>query len=120
MTLRYPEEPTDSERQTLKEFIHLFSLLYPCGDCANHFQQLLKELPPQTGSRKSASLWLCSVHNRVNARLGKPEFDCSHLDENYDCGCGIDSIPSSSTNPLLSGLPKTMSGKSEGPKRRSE
>jgi FAD-linked sulfhydryl oxidase len=24
----------------------------------------------------------------VNARLGKPEFDCARLDETYDCGCG--------------------------------
>lgn len=31
---------------------------------------------------------LCSVHNEVNLRLGKPRFDCSKLDEEYDCGCG--------------------------------
>jgi hypothetical protein len=30
---------------------------------------------------------LCSVHNMVNVRLGKAEFDCSKLDETYDCGC---------------------------------
>lgn len=23
----------------------------------------------------------------VNARLGKPEFDCLTLDSTYDCGC---------------------------------
>ena len=42
----------------------------------------------QTSSRKTASLWLCHVHNLVNERLGKPEFDCLTLDEKYDCGCG--------------------------------
>ncbi|KAG8976575.1 hypothetical protein FRC05_003414 [Tulasnella sp. 425] len=63
-------------------------LLYPCGECAQEFQQLLKKYPPQTSSRKTASLWLCFVHNLVNARLGKPEFDCLKLDETYDCGCG--------------------------------
>jgi FAD-linked sulfhydryl oxidase len=26
----------------------------------------------------------------VNERLKKPEFDCSKLDEKYDCGCGDD------------------------------
>jgi FAD-linked sulfhydryl oxidase len=31
---------------------------------------------------------LCFVHNEVNQRLEKPEFDCAHLDETYDCGCG--------------------------------
>jgi hypothetical protein len=24
----------------------------------------------------------------VNERLEKPEFDCAHLDDTYDCGCG--------------------------------
>lgn len=24
----------------------------------------------------------------MNERLHKPEFDCAHLDETYDCGCG--------------------------------
>lgn len=33
-------------------------------------------------------MWLCSVHNRINERLGKPEFDCLTLNDVYDCGCG--------------------------------
>lgn len=37
------------------------------------------------------------MHNEVNARLGKPEFDCAHLDETYDCGCGDEPISSSPT-----------------------
>ena len=35
---------------------------------------------------------LCALHNEVNKRLEKPEFDCSHLTNEYDCGCG-DSPP---------------------------
>ena len=31
----------------------------------------------------------------VNKRLGKPEYDCTKLDETYDCGCGDD--PTNST-----------------------
>ena len=27
------------------------------------------------------------MHNEVNGRLGKPKFDCSKLDAEYDCGC---------------------------------
>ncbi|WVQ75047.1 hypothetical protein IAR50_004656 [Cryptococcus sp. DSM 104548] len=88
MTLRYPDEPTEDDRLALKSYFHLFSRLYPCGECAQEFQKLLQEFPPQTSSRKSASLWLCHVHNQVNARLGKPEFDCLTLDATYDCGCG--------------------------------
>lgn len=50
----------------------------------------------KTSSRKSASLWLCHVHNLVNARLGKPEFDCLTLDATYDCGCGPEGNATSS------------------------
>ncbi|KAK7036486.1 hypothetical protein VNI00_011683 [Paramarasmius palmivorus] len=88
MTLRFPEEPSEDERNALDSYFHLFSRLYPCGECAAEFQQLLKKYPPQTSNRRSASLWLCFVHNEVNQRLEKPEFDCAHLDETYDCGCG--------------------------------
>ncbi|KDN48198.1 hypothetical protein K437DRAFT_218372, partial [Tilletiaria anomala UBC 951] len=92
MTLRFPETPTKAQSEQLKDFITLFSHLYPCGECASHFQLLLQRYPPQVRSRKHASLWLCSVHNKVNERLGKPNFDCGKLDQTYDCGCGIDAI----------------------------
>jgi FAD-linked sulfhydryl oxidase len=36
-------------------------------------------------------LRLCFIHNQVNERLEKPIFDCAHLDDEYDCGCGHDS-----------------------------
>jgi len=96
MTLRFPEEPTADERDALNAYIHLTSRLYPCGECATEFQQLLRKFPPQTSSRKTASMWLCHVHNQINERLGKPEFDCAHLDATYDCGCG-DEAPSSTS-----------------------
>lgn len=88
MMARFPDKPTPQQSADLQKFIHLFSLLYPCGDCASHFQQLLKEWPPQTASRHNAEIWLCIVHNQVNMRLHKPQFDCSKLNETYDCGCG--------------------------------
>ena len=45
-------------------------------------------------------LRLCFVHNKVNERLGKPIFDCAHLDDEYDCGCGDDgAAPTTSSTP---------------------
>ncbi|EEQ38315.1 putative FAD-linked sulfhydryl oxidase [Clavispora lusitaniae] len=87
---RYPDEPTEKEKSTLKQFILLFSQVYPCGDCARHFQKLLKKYPPQVGSRKIAAVWGCHIHNKVNERLNKPEYDCTTILEDYDCGCGED------------------------------
>ncbi|EKM53649.1 uncharacterized protein PHACADRAFT_260119 [Phanerochaete carnosa HHB-10118-sp] len=97
MTLRYPEEPTDDERAALNSYFHLLSRLYPCGECAAEFQQLLQKYPPQTSSRRSAATWLCAVHNKVNERLGKPEFDCANLDATYDCGCGDEPVSTAKT-----------------------
>ncbi|KAJ8517512.1 hypothetical protein ONZ45_g5322 [Pleurotus djamor] len=102
MTLRYPESPTADERDALNSYFHLTSRLYPCGDCATHFQALLKKFPPQTSSRRAASSWLCFVHNQVNERLKKPIFDCAHLDDEYDCGCGDDPTSTKKTSAATS------------------
>ncbi|CAO3616152.1 unnamed protein product [Mucor hiemalis] len=97
MMARYPEEPTESERKSLYDFMMLFSTLYPCGECANHFHKMITEFPPQTSSRFAASQWLCGMHNNVNERLGKPIFDCTDLEEKYPCGCAAEDEPSNST-----------------------
>ena len=38
------------------------------------------------------------MHNEVNKRLEKPDFDCAHLSDEYDCGCG-DGPPETNTLP---------------------
>ncbi|KAG6040301.1 hypothetical protein E4U41_000946 [Claviceps citrina] len=88
MVARFPEKPSDSDRQTLESFFRLFGRLYPCGDCARHFREMLEKYPPQTSSRNAAAGWLCATHNVVNKRLKKPQFDCTKIGDFYDCGCG--------------------------------
>lgn len=90
MMARYPDEPTPEDQTALKTFITLFSRLYPCGECAEHFRQLLAKYPPQVSSRNAAAGWLCFAHNIVNERLKKPTFDCSKIGDFYDCGCADD------------------------------
>lgn len=58
------------------------------GECAEHFGKVLAKYPPQVSSRKAAAMWGCMVHNIVNKRLKKPEFDCKNIGDAYDCGCG--------------------------------
>lgn len=43
-------------------------------------------------------LRLCFLHNQVNERLKKPEFDCANLDSTYDCGCGDPPLNSKATH----------------------
>ena len=47
------------------------------------------------------------MHNEVNKRLQKPEFDCAHLSDEYDCGCGDEPVstkegtkPTGSSGPM--------------------
>ena len=87
MLARFPESPAQSDRETLVKFMDSFSLLYPCGECASHFRKLLEEYPVQTSSRVAAAMWGCAIHNKINARLGKEEYDCSRVLGDYDCGC---------------------------------
>ncbi|KAH1307688.1 hypothetical protein KXX13_008121 [Aspergillus fumigatus] len=90
MLARYPEDPTEEQQETLRSFILLFARLYPCGECASHFQGHLKKYPPQVSSRNAAAGWGCFIHNEVNTMLGKPEFDCNNIGDFYDCGCAED------------------------------
>lgn len=85
---RFPELPNKSEREDLLNYIRYFTKLYPCGDCATHFLTILERYPPQTSTRFAAATWGCAVHNEVNKRLSKPIYDCLHIMEDYDCGCG--------------------------------
>ncbi|KIV95401.1 hypothetical protein PV10_03065 [Exophiala mesophila] len=87
---RFPDKPTPDESEALNQYMFLFARLYPCGECAQHFQKLLKKYPPQTSSRSSAAAWACFVHNQVNERKGKPIFDCANIGDFYDCGCADD------------------------------
>lgn len=85
---QYPEHPEEEDRQTLTSYIHLFSRVYPCRECAEDFQKLLKKYPPQVSSREHASQWGCHIHNQVNQKLHKEWFDCNEISDKYNCGCG--------------------------------
>ncbi|KAF2842912.1 hypothetical protein M501DRAFT_1021371 [Patellaria atrata CBS 101060] len=87
---RFPDKPTAEESSALQSYIYLFQRLYPCGECANHFRQILDQFPPQVSSRSAAAAWGCHVHNEVNKSLKKPLFDCSNIGDFYDCGCAED------------------------------
>lgn len=56
------------------------------GECAEHFGQVLAKYPPQVSSRTASAMWGCFVHNVVNKRLHKPEFNCENIGDAYDCG----------------------------------
>ncbi|KAI8622314.1 ERV/ALR sulfhydryl oxidase domain-containing protein [Chytriomyces sp. MP71] len=87
MAAYYPENPTESEQKNASTFMRSFAKLYPCSYCADHLQHEIKKNPPKVSSANEFSLWMCGVHNEVNERLGKPQFDCSKVFERWRDGC---------------------------------
>ncbi|KAI9221298.1 hypothetical protein BC828DRAFT_381364 [Blastocladiella britannica] len=92
----YPNKPKPDERSAMGTFIHLLGRVYPCGDCAQHFQQMLQMHPPEPhlGSRDDLSQYLCKLHNKVNLRLAHPIFDCNKVGDRWKCGCADADEPS--------------------------
>ena len=66
-------------QSNMLSLIQRFADFYPCPACAQHLRQDLKKQPPAVSSREDLSQWFCRLHNRVNQRLGKPQFDCSQV-----------------------------------------
>jgi len=49
---------------------------------------MLEENPVKASSRKEFMYYLCDLHNQVNKRLHKPQFDCDIVEETWsECGC---------------------------------
>lgn len=86
---QYPEKPTRRQKKDARVFIDALSRMYPCAECAEHFQNVVASHPPDVKSREAFSHWMCRVHNVVNRSLGKPVFNCDlalSRWSGFDCG----------------------------------
>ncbi|GFN96356.1 sulfhydryl oxidase [Plakobranchus ocellatus] len=86
MAAYYPAKPSAEQQYKMVKFIELLSDFYPCHKCAAHLREDLKTFKPDTKSNEALSQWFCQLHNKVNVRLGKAEFDCSKVLERWRDG----------------------------------
>ena len=87
LAAQYPEHPTSRQKRDARNLIDIMTRMYPCGECAEHFSEVVKVCPPRVDSRHELSQWMCRVHNVVNRSIGKPEFNCSFIASRWE---GID------------------------------
>ncbi|AOW04659.1 ERV/ALR sulfhydryl oxidase domain-containing protein [Yarrowia lipolytica] len=78
MAAQYPDNPSETQKKEMTDFMGIFSRVYPCWFCASDFQKWIKMSPPEVDSKDILSKWLCKAHNEVNVKIGKPVFDCAN------------------------------------------
>ena len=76
VTFAYPEVPSEEHKDAARNLFRSLKLMLPCGDCCTHYCAgfSLDPVDKHLESREALSRWLVGFHNKVNARLGKPEY----------------------------------------------
>ena len=64
-------------KKETKRFFETLGFVLPCKYCRESYNKFIKEMPitPHLNSRKSISMWLYKIHNKVNNKLGVPKCD---------------------------------------------
>jgi len=83
MAAYYPDRPSEEAKQSAVGLMRAFTQIFPCGDCARDLSHWMDSNPPKVDSQQVFSQWMCDTHNHVNRQLGKPEFDCSLVNQRW-------------------------------------
>lgn len=88
ITANYPSQPSVTQQTETRQFLGLFSKIYPCWSCAEDFRNWMDEKgnAPRVSSRDEFGRWMCEAHNAVNVKLGKKSFDCGRWEERWRTG----------------------------------
>jgi len=75
ITIEYPNQPTDIDKNNMKEFINAFQKMIPCIKCRENFKNHTTKYPLTSdilSSRDSIVNWMIDIHNEVNKLNNKP------------------------------------------------
>jgi len=76
ITLEYPENPTDVDKENIQNFINYFGKVLPCEKCRINFKLHIEEIPLNDNvlsSKKNFIKWMIDIHNSVNKMNNKKE-----------------------------------------------
>ena len=90
LSAAYPPAASLPQQAEMRQFLSLFSRLYPCWHCAEDFQAWMKKPgnEPRLEGQEGLGRWMCEAHNEVNRKLGKQEFDCAFWRQRWKDGPG--------------------------------
>lgn len=85
VTMNYPKNPTQQDKQRYREFFKSMERVLPCEKCAYHYSKHIDDFPidPALESRDTLVRWLIQIHNEVNISLNKPEYTYEQVIEEY-------------------------------------
>ena len=87
LSVYLPEnELSEQQQRDAGQLMTILSRNYPCNHCADDLKKDLKDDPPKVKTGKEFANWVCQLHNKVNVKLGKPEFDCSQVYQRWKDG----------------------------------
>ena len=76
ISVAYPDNPTQSDKSLLNEFMNSFAATITCIHCRQHFGSMFvgykNSVPSWENSKQDLFIAICRLHNTVNNRLDKP------------------------------------------------
>lgn len=91
VSIGYPENPTEGQKQKYKEFYLLLQDVLPCQLCREHYSENLKKAPLTNdilSDREKLIKWVIDIHNIVNEMNGKNKMryqEAKTLVDTYKC-----------------------------------
>lgn len=78
----FPDAPSAEQKHAMQALLDALPLVYPCATCAEELREEYARQPPTARvdaveSATTLQAYVCTLHNEVNARLGKPLWDCA-------------------------------------------
>jgi len=85
VSMTYPTNPNDSTKKKYYDLVTSLPLFIPVKQIAGDFSNLLDQYPitPYLDNRESLIRWTWFIHNKINAKLEKPQITLNEFYVTY-------------------------------------